>query len=106
MEVDIENLQFTQHCVKLTGSLVKWIVISLRKKMCPSIFLLPLLHLWLHIVAVHATPRSVAFRIKKYTEKQKILQTLRLRAGMKALFWRHRRLPLALRFLPFASLQK
>ena len=32
MEVDIENIQFSKHSVKLIGSLVKRIFISLRKK--------------------------------------------------------------------------
>ena len=32
MEVNIENIQFTKHCVKLTRSLVKWIFISLGEK--------------------------------------------------------------------------
>ena len=44
MEVDIENIQFTKHCVKLTGGPVKGIFISLREKQ--NVF--PLLHLWLH----------------------------------------------------------
>ena len=34
MEVDIENIQFTKYCVQLTGSLIKWIVITLRYNIC------------------------------------------------------------------------
>lgn len=68
MEVDIENIQFSEHCVKLTGSLVKRIFTSLRKKCVHvTVYFCCLCCIFGSIVAViglHATPRSVAFRIK------------------------------------------
>ena len=63
MEVYIENIQFTKHCVKLTRSLIKWIFVSLREnKMCSCIFLFSLGCIFRSIAAnfwvCQATPRN------------------------------------------------
>lgn len=107
MEVDIENIQFTKHCVKLTGSLVKWIFISLQEKKASICYFRCIFSFIVAVIRV-ATQRLGALynAPKEVIKTDEVLPTLRFRTEMKALFSRHRHLPLALQFLPFASLQK